>query len=127
MHITWSKQNNEKLENWYNRGMGDDQMAREFNTTVFAVAKQRSLLGLVKFKKGTYTREEKTIIPIIECNCFIAHYKEGGTDHFINLGEEEAKAKNTAYKVCVEKRLKNITILKPYTRLVVQAVQEVKL
>lgn len=127
MLIQWTAENNKILETAYNKGESDKNLATYFNTTVYAVAKQRSKLGYVKNKRQTHTRKERTIVGITECNSFVGHYKENGADHFINLGEDESKAETIAYKIICEKRIKNITILRPYTRLVVQAMERIKL
>lgn len=128
MAYKWDVESNELLTSMYNNHSTDEEITKFFNVGKYAVAKQRCKLGLVQKKVAYHTRKEKTVKVVAECNNFIGYYKDKeGIDHLIVLGCDEDIATSTAKKLIHEKGLKNITILKPYKKLIQQTFMEVKL
>lgn len=126
MQIKWDKENDELLTLMYNQGDSDETIAKYFNSTVFAIAKHRTSIGLKKHSKS-FSNHKQKVEPIIEqCNAFVGHYKVDGVNHFIELTDNENKSKQMAHKIVCDKGLKEITILKPYSKLVFQNIFEIK-
>lgn len=128
MQTSWDKEANELLELLYNENKSDKQIADYMHKSILAVAKQRSNLGFVKFKRNVTSYIAKEPKVQVEALTIVGHYiNKDGSNCFIDLGKEDTAAKNIAHRLAIEKGLKEITILKPYSKLVFKSVHEVKL
>lgn len=84
MKVTWNDKNKAKLHMLYNKGLADKTICDIYGTTIFAIAKQRSNMGLVSHKqKRRRYKESKIIIPQNSPDNII-HYKDSrNIDHFM--------------------------------------------
>lgn len=125
--IHWTPESNQRLEELYNQGKTDTVIAAELGTTFMAVAKQRSNIGLTKFKKreGLH-RAPKTEQPKVPLPDFIIHYTgKEGNDHFLNV--KGADPNKIARQMMLANGIKYVFIYKPIKKLVLQGIAEVEL
>lgn len=124
--INWNKTNNEILTLMWNEGKNDIEIAAYFNAGIYAIAKQRSNIGLVKFKqKEGGHRKPNNSTPIINKMFFVAHYQQDGINHFSRLETEDATtAKTMIRKLIYNKGVTSVTLLQPTTQLVLQTITE---
>lgn len=124
--IQWSKTNNEILTLMWNEGKNDIEIAAYFNAGIYAIAKQRSNIGLVSHKKkeGGH-RKPKTLTPIVNKMFFVAHYQQDGVNHFSRLDTENSTtAKEMIRKLIYNRGVTSVTLLQPTTQLVLQTITE---
>lgn len=124
--INWNKTNNEILTLMWNEGKNDIEIAAYFNAGIYAIAKQRSNIGLITRKrmKGLH-RKVKTLIPIVNKMFFVAHYQQDGVNHFSRLDTENSTiAKEMIRKLIYNKGVTSVTLLQPTTQLVLQTITE---
>lgn len=128
MNINWNPQNVKQLENLYNIGRSDQQIAEYFGSNAVAIGKARSMHGIVRHKvarpKGIVPINPKQVISVDGLICAYAD-KEGLT-HFIQTktGDEQA-AKRIAQNVMIQQGIKEITLFKPHKKLILNHVVEV--
>jgi hypothetical protein len=124
--MKWTKEVNEMLTLLYNENKTDLEIAEYMNSTVYAIGKQRCVLGLTKFtmKKGI-TKAPKQIKKEMEIPDCIAFYIKDGKDHILHGSLDTIKTK--AIHIMRENNLKSLTVYKPATQLVVEQIKEVQL
>lgn len=104
----WTKQKNATLKDLYSNSVSDEALAKIFETTVYAVAKQRSVLGLVKNKRNNLGRKPKTIKESTHPEA-IAFYKEKEVVHVMH-GNKDSIVKRAKTIM----RMKNISQITMY-------------
>lgn len=123
--MKWTPGHNESLEHHYNNGYSDITLAKMFGTTPFAVAKQRSNLGLVKNKRRPHQRAPKQEAVKAPPPVFVLHYNRDGVDHYLKIvGDDLLKQ---GRQLMYGTNVKEVTVLKPVKKLVLQGVAEVEL
>ena len=128
-NVKWDNTTKELLTQMYNDGKTDKEIADYFCTTSSSISRQRSYLGLVSYKRNvtTYRRSNKQRVNK-ECESYVGHYKDSeGKNHFIELSNDEKEAKNIASNLLYKNIIKEITILKPFIKLQIKSIVEVKL
>lgn len=129
--IRWNEENNTKLETLFNKGLSDKQIAIELGIadTKYAIGRQRSQLGLVKFKKAYHTSKPKTVKPVELVKIgFVAFYKKDNANHFFLIeADDESKAEVLAKNLLYNQGVKEIYICKPISKLITQHVVKIKL
>ncbi len=127
--IKWNKHNNKLLTAYWEHGVSDIEIAERFKAGVFAIAKQRSNLGLVKCKhrKGI-KRAKRSVIAQITKPFYAIYYRKDGVNHFSFLDTNvEQKAIELARHMIYNQKLKTVTVMQPTTQLVCEKITEVKL
>lgn len=125
--MIWNKENVATLEQLYDAGKTDEQIALIMGAkSAYSVAKARSVNGIVKFKKkeGLH-RKEKTIVPKISSNFTVLYYVQDGQDHFAMVGS--GNPKTVAQSVLIRKGVSEVFLLAPKSKLIMQQVTEISL
>src|SRR5690606_3668312 len=106
----WTEENKNILVECYNNFIPDNAIAKRFNGSVYAVARQRCNMGLVKFKRRTYTNNYKEATLDNVPAEFVIQYVRDGVKHFCHTTttdeqKVEVIVKHLAYN---QKDIKNI-------------------
>lgn len=127
--IRWTESNNKILEALYNRQENDAYIARALNTTLTAVAKQRSNKGLVSFKKNVKTQAPRVKEPVKDETTFVLNYidKEGFNHIIPSTNPDVEHIKSVGRNLMIAKGIKMMLLLKPILRLKVQNIIEEQL
>lgn len=125
--MKWTPERNAELERLYDAGKTDEAIALIMNCqSAYAVAKQRSVKGYVKFaKKAGNKRAPKAVVPKLNSNFTVLFYKQDGQDHFAMVGE--GNPKTVAQSILVRKGISEVFLLKPTSKLIMQQVTEISL
>lgn len=109
--MKWTVECKEQLEQMFDDKKTDFEIARHFGIGKMAVAKKRSLLGLVYFhRKGNIGA--KRVIKSIDTNKYVLSYEKDGNHHFSNLGDiTQEKAEKLAVLMVKNNNIKDVTIL----------------
>lgn len=114
------------LTDLYNKGVSDKNIAIQLGTTTIAVARQRSNLGLVKFKQKPHSRAPKTeVAPAEQPHCVLHYCLKDGRNHF--LVTPYNRAADVARNLMVQNGTKSITMYSPTSKFVLNGVTEIKL
>lgn len=118
--INWTPENRQILEDMYNDDKSDAEISAHFgnNVGVYAVAKQRSILGFVKVKmKKGIRRQPKTVYIPDESYIVLHSVCKDGHDHFarLNYNPLDNVAVNNITNKMLNKNanIRSITILQP--------------
>lgn len=125
--MNWTEQNKETLARLYNEGKSDQQIQQHFGIIEkYAIPKQRSLMGLVSCTRKGYTKDQPSVTyqpkPALEV---VLTYNKDNQNHFITVTTEAAP--KIAKNLMIQNNLKEVIVLKPVSKMVYQAVQEIKL
>lgn len=131
--MKWTKEANGQLEKEWNAQnpdfqFNDAEFGRKIGTTASAVAKQRSNIGLVNHKVPYHTRKPKVDVPKAECAGYVLHYNRDGQEHFMSIREGDSlAAQSTGRKVMYQLGLRELTVLQPIRKMVMQGITEIDL
>ena len=128
--IKWNALNNKKLEELWNNDICDKDIANIFKTGTYAVAKQRSNLGLVhrKMPKGIKRQTRKLLEHVSEKPFYALYYCKDGKNHFSLLNTtHEAEALSIARSMVYSQKLHDVTLLQPTTKLICETVRTIRL
>jgi hypothetical protein len=125
----WNALNRTTLENLYDKGFSDTQIAGHFKTGTYAIAKQRSVMGLVKFKKRKGIKRLPRKVAEVKNKPFYAlHYRKDGVNHFSYLDTNDPeKVKEIARNLIYTQKVEKVTLLQPTTQLICQKIKEITL
>jgi hypothetical protein len=113
MRTIWNDENLNTLREMYNDYKSDDEIATILGTTTYAVARQRSVIGLVKFHRKVERCRRNVIVedPFVTRQ-EVAYYTKDGQDHFIVITGLEHKEK-LIRRVMDKQGIRHVVILKP--------------
>lgn len=109
--MKWTPECKQQLEQMFNDEKSDFEIARHFGIGTMAVAKERSVLGLVHFhRKGNVG--VKRIVKPIDTDKYVLSYEKDGKHHFSNLGNvTQQKAESLAVLMVKNNDIKDVSIL----------------
>lgn len=123
--MEWKTDDNKKLESLYNSFKTDAYIAEELKRTLFAVQKQRSVLGFVRHKVSGRKNKLKVAVEQPEkIQDYILHYNDG-VDHFI--AGTEAGLKLIAENKLRLNNIKSVVLYKATKKLIIQHIREIEL
>lgn len=126
--MNWTEHNKATLARLYNEGKSDTQIQQHFGIIEkYAIPKQRSLMGLVSCTRKGYKKDQPSVVyrpkPVnLE---IVLTYNKDNQNHFITVTTETAQ--KIAKSLMIQNNIKEVTVLKPVSKMVYQTVQEIKL
>jgi len=125
--MKWTPEDNIELERLYNLGKSDEYITAAMRRDgKYSVAKQRTVLGFVKFKqKEGIKRAAKRVMPKMNTNFTVLFYKQDGMDHFAMVGEGNPKV--MAQNIITRKGVGEVILLVPKSKLIMQQITEINL
>lgn len=131
--MIWTSEAKQKLETLWNMDSAhapysDEATGRILGTTVMAVARMRSTLGLVSRKVPFHNRDAKAVKAPLALPPYVLYYEHNGQTHFSLVeAEDEFVAKRRARAVMNNLGVKTAYVFKPHCQLIMQEITEVKL
>jgi hypothetical protein len=111
MSTRWTQAADAQLKEFYDHDFTDAEMAKAFNTTVFAIAKRRSVLGYCKTRRAFSHRRPKRVINVD--TEYVAMYRKDGRQHISFLSNNREQALRMARTLADKQLLREIYVLTP--------------
>ena len=127
-NVTWDAPNKQKLTELYDAGYDDYKLSEHFGSTFYAVGKQRSVMGLTKFKKtGTKRAPKQLVVEKPTIKNVITYLKDGQRHYCMLPNNEKTLEEETIRNLVYKQRVTELFVLKPVTKFVTNTITEITL
>lgn len=123
--IRWNEKNKLILTEMYNAEKSDNEISEYFGAATFAIAKQRSNMGLVRYKKLGMHRCAK--VKKEDKEFYAIYYMKDNRNHFSVIDVDKAGKKDVndiVRKMIYNQNIDNVMILKPIAKLTRGSMEE---
>lgn len=119
--VNWNTANKNRLVTLWNKGYSDHKLTEIFGAGTYAIAKQRSVMGLVTTKRKKHTRAPKTVNTTTDKMFYAAFYEQDGKNHFTKIDtNNEEYAKKVIKVLMSNKGVSKVILLKPTTKIILE-------